>query len=242
MVKLSDASARSAPRNCRCAAPLRARQHSRALSFESLEDRRLLSVVPALPANSQPHPTFEVDRLSTFDFNGSSTPVGLTPNEVRGAYGLGAYSSSGVLGNAITFHGIQGDGSGQTIAIVDEYDDPNALTDLNAFSAYYDLPQFNAAGGPTFQKLNQNGGTTAAGHGSWVHRAARGITPGRWKNRWTSSGPTSWPRWPTSISSKPRPRTDFTPRCHNGRQHARCECRFHELERLTNRLSSSDKD
>jgi autotransporter-associated beta strand protein len=107
-----------------------------------------------------PHPDFDVHLLNAFDFSGSSNPDGLTPNQVRGAYGLGTYNSSGVLGNAITFHGIQGDGSGQTIAIIAEFDDPNALSDLNAFSAYYNLPQFNTAGGPTFQKLDQYGGTT----------------------------------------------------------------------------------
>jgi len=129
------------------------------LRFEPLEGRRLLSVVPPLPANPQPHPAFAVDRLIAYDYSGSSNPFGLTPNQVRGAYGLGAYGSSG----GITFYGIQGDGSGQTIAIIDQYDDPNALTDLNAFSAYYNLPQFNTSGGPTFQKLDANGGTNLPG-------------------------------------------------------------------------------
>ena len=60
----------------------------------------------------------------------------------------------GTLSNGITFGRDQmfaGDGSGQTIAIVDAYDDPNAVSDLNAFSTYYGLPTFGrAAGGPTF--------------------------------------------------------------------------------------------
>ena len=86
----------------------------------------------------------------------------MTPNQVRGAYGLGTYTS-GVLTTPITFNGIKGDGSGQTIAIVDAYDDPNALSDLNAFSAYFGLPTFGGGGSPTFQKLNQNGGTLLPG-------------------------------------------------------------------------------
>ena len=108
------------------------------------------------------------------DFGGASSPIGLTPNQVRGAYGLGTYSSSGVLTNPVTFGGIVGDGSGQTIAIVDAYDDPNAISDLNAFSAYFGLPVFGGQGGPTFQQLDQYGGnslpgTDPAGPGdSWV--------------------------------------------------------------------------
>ena len=63
--------------------------------------------------------------------------------------------------NGITFNGVTGDGSGQTIAIVDAYDDAEAAVDLNAFSTYYHLPTFNSgAGSPTFKKLNQTGGTT----------------------------------------------------------------------------------
>ena len=68
-----------------------------------------------------------------------------------------------MLSNGISFAGIQGDGRGQTIAIVDAYDDPNALSDLNYFSTSYGLPTFGGAGNPTFQKLNQSGGTSLPG-------------------------------------------------------------------------------
>jgi len=71
---------------------------------------------------------------------GSTSPYGLTPAQMRGAYGLGQFNSS-----SVTFAGAQADGSGQTIAIVDAYDDPNALSDLNAFSAQFGLPKFNTA-------------------------------------------------------------------------------------------------
>ena len=130
------------------------------LRFEALEDRRLLSVAPTLPAGWQAHPDLSVHLLSTFDASGSSTPYGYSPNQVRGAYGLGTYSSGTLLSGGINFSGVEGDGSGQTIAIVDTYDDPNALSDLNAFSAYYGLPQFNGSGEPTFEKLSQTGTTS----------------------------------------------------------------------------------
>ncbi|HZL35042.1 MAG TPA: dockerin type I domain-containing protein [Tepidisphaeraceae bacterium] len=80
-----------------------------------------------------------------------SSPIGLTPAQVRGAYGV----------DSINFSGIVGDGTGQTIAIVDAYDDPTALADLNAFSRRYNLPSLNAGlGTPSFLKRDQNGGTS----------------------------------------------------------------------------------
>ena len=100
-----------------------------------MEDRTLLSVVPTLPASWLAQPALATQLHDTPDGSGSWMPVGLTPNQIRGAYGLGTYDSSGTLNNAVMFHGIQGDGSGQTIAIVDSYDDPYALSDLNTFSA-----------------------------------------------------------------------------------------------------------
>ena len=108
------------------------------LRFEPLEHRSLLSVVPPVPADFRQHPDYLLHPLSplstpaTFDSSGSSSPNGLTPNQIRGAYGLGTYTSD-VLSNGISFGGTNGDGSGETIAIIDSYDDPNALADLNAF-------------------------------------------------------------------------------------------------------------
>src|SRR5207245_2583039 len=40
-------------------------------------------------------------------------------------------------------------GQGQTIGIVDEYHDPNIISDANTFSAQYGLQKFNVSGGPT---------------------------------------------------------------------------------------------
>ena len=74
--------------------------------------------------------------------------------------------------------GILGNGSGQTIAIVDAYDDPNALSDLNAFSTYFGLPTFGGSGAPTFEKLNQTGGTSLPG-----------TDPA---GPWSTTGNTSW--------------------------------------------------
>jgi hypothetical protein len=70
---------------------------------------------------------------------------------VRHAYGfdLISFSSNGST--------IAGNGSGQTIAIVDAYDDPNISSDLAAFDQ-----QFGLAAPPTFTKVGLNASGTAS--------------------------------------------------------------------------------
>ncbi|HWE94194.1 MAG TPA: S53 family peptidase [Tepidisphaeraceae bacterium] len=92
-----------------------------------------------------------------------------TPDQMRGAYGLGPYGAS-----SVAFGSVQGDGSGQTIAIIDAYDDPNAFTDLNTFSSAFGLPTFATptnpvAGSPTFAKVNQSGASTPLPAGDASH-------------------------------------------------------------------------
>lgn len=87
----------------------------------------------------------------------SSFPTGTTPQQMRHFYGL----------DAISFNGVTGDGSGQTIALVEAYDAPSALSDLQTFDARFGLPD-----PPSFQRLNQIGGTTlpsaqSPGSGDW---------------------------------------------------------------------------
>src|ERR1700733_2543040 len=48
-------------------------------------------------------------------------PTGMTPAQIRQAYGF----------NQISFNGVAGDGTGTTIAIVDAYDDPHIASDLH---------------------------------------------------------------------------------------------------------------
>lgn len=49
-------------------------------------------------------------------------------------------------------------GAGQTVAIVDAYDDPNAESDLAVYRSNYGLPACTTANG-CFRKVDQNGGT-----------------------------------------------------------------------------------
>ncbi len=82
----------------------------------------------------------------------SPDPSGLTPIEMREAYGLGAFGESNIgFGNTPAY------GNDQTIAIVDANDDPTIVPDANAFSSYFGLPLFNGTGGPTLTVLNESG-------------------------------------------------------------------------------------
>jgi hypothetical protein len=132
---------------------------------EALERRQLLSA--AIPASIKPiamkekfgaGPNTETANVYA-PATGQATPgPGFTPTQLRTAYGLGTYGSS-----PITFSGQQATGAGETIAIVDNGDDPYAATDLNTFSSAFGLPLVNQSGGPSFTKLNQTGGTTLPG-------------------------------------------------------------------------------
>jgi hypothetical protein len=82
------------------------------------------------------------------------TPGGLaappyTPQQMRSAYGV----------SNISFGSTAGSGAGETIAIIDAYNDPNIVTDSEYFSSYYGLQQFNVAGGPTLKVLGPDGST-----------------------------------------------------------------------------------
>jgi len=64
----------------------------------------------------------------------AAAPAGFGPADLQSAYGL---TSSG--------------GAGQTVAIIDAFDDPNIATDLATYRSTFGLPPAN------FRKVNQNG-------------------------------------------------------------------------------------
>lgn len=72
-----------------------------------------------------------------------ATPSGLSPANLQSAYNLPSATA----------------GSGQTIAIVDAYNDPTAEADLAVYRAQYGLSACTTANG-CFRKVNQSGGTT----------------------------------------------------------------------------------
>src|SRR5437588_9668348 len=72
----------------------------------------------------------------------ASGPSGYGPADLQSAY---------VLPSATA-------GSGQTVAIVDAFDDPTAEQDLAQYRSFYGLPPCTTANG-RFRKVNQTGGT-----------------------------------------------------------------------------------
>jgi subtilase family serine protease len=94
---------------------------------------------------------------------------GLTPSQVTRAYGLDAITF-GANGQTIA-----GDGSGQTIAIVDAYHNPYLSAGLHAFDQMYQLPD------PSLIQVNLAGATTNDGWAQeealdveWAHAIAPG--------------------------------------------------------------------
>jgi len=69
-----------------------------------------------------------------------ATPAGLSPAELQSAYALPSSTA----------------GAGQTVAIVDAYDDPSAEADLAVYRAQYHLPPCTSASG-CFRKVDQRG-------------------------------------------------------------------------------------
>src|ERR1043166_4328557 len=127
--------------------------------LERLEPRQLLSaaVVPVgdslsgstqIQAVVQLRPTYELRSNGTFAPLATAGPQGYTPSEIRIAYGL----------NQVTFGNVTGDGTGQTIAIIDAYNNPNIKADLHAFDVAFGL-----ADPPVFSVVSQTGGNTLPG-------------------------------------------------------------------------------
>ncbi|KPI15789.1 hypothetical protein OK074_8525 [Actinobacteria bacterium OK074] len=76
----------------------------------------------------------------------ATTPSGFGPTSLWSAYGLTSAAAA--------------NGAGETIAIVDAYDDPNAAADLATYRSYYGLPACTVANG-CFKKVSQTGSTTS---------------------------------------------------------------------------------
>src|SRR5581483_1186166 len=99
--------------------------------------------------------------LATTTTTTSGTHRGFGPADLRAAYGLTSAASTG--------------GSGQTVAIVDPYDHPNAEADLGVYRSYYGLPACTTANG-CFRKVDERGGTAyPAGNATWDQEIALDI-------------------------------------------------------------------
>jgi hypothetical protein len=99
------------------------------------------AVCPAATAETAQCMSFEITGAVSFEAGGEKG--GLDPENLRSAYKL---PESG--------------GSGQTVAIVDAYNDPDAESNLKTYRSHYGLPECTTTNG-CFKKVNQKGETTS---------------------------------------------------------------------------------
>ncbi len=144
---------------------LDSRASSDGFPLEMLESRWLFSAVPTF------HTDLTFNRSNSTAAASSSTVQGFTPAQIAHAYGFDQISLSG---------GAAADGSGQTIAIVDAFNDPNIVADLGVFDQ-----EFGLSAPPSFKIVNESGGSnlpsTNAGWAAeesldveWAHAMAPG--------------------------------------------------------------------
>ncbi len=107
----------------------------------------------------------------------SATPVGLTPSQIRHIYGFDLLSCtfSGTFGSTTLC------GTGQTVAIVDAFDDPGIESDLGTFSSTFALPSCTTANGCFTKATPQGAPRTDRGWAleisldvEWAHAIAPG--------------------------------------------------------------------
>jgi hypothetical protein len=115
------------------------------------------------------HVMFET--LEPRELFSTTTVSGYTPAQIRHAYGFDQVSFDN--------GSVTADGTGQTIAIVDAFNDPNIASDVQVFDSQFSLPSLNLS------VVNQTGGsklpTTDAGWATeisldveWAHAIAPG--------------------------------------------------------------------
>jgi subtilase family serine protease len=117
---------------------------------EELETRTMLSASAGVPAGLAGLHA-RTSALAANAYNPGAPPY--TPNEIRAAYGVNRIQFPNGSGGFVT-----GNGSGETIALVDAYYDPDIAADLATFDSTFGLPA-----PPSLTVLNQNGGTNLSG-------------------------------------------------------------------------------
>ena len=105
------------------------------------------------PGTAYCHALLNTDRSHSAGSVGPNTaPSGYGPADLQGAYQLPSSTA----------------GTGQTVAIVDAYNDPSAESDLAVYRSQFGLPACTTSNG-CFKKVNQNGvmGSYPRNSGSW---------------------------------------------------------------------------
>jgi hypothetical protein len=123
------------------------------LTVEELEPYNLLSAAVPLA-----HPDLQATPVAAPNQNAA-------PLQAPGGFANGPYTPAQIQ-NAYGFNKLSQTGSGQTIAIVDAYDDPNIVKDLGVFdspstgfnlTALTPSKTIGGSSGPTFTKENESG-------------------------------------------------------------------------------------
>jgi len=144
------------------------------LFLEQLEDRTVMStgLSPQAALGFVAHPDYvlvQPAQQGTQPHGRSGSPQagqgpggGYAPGQLQTAYGFTSIPGLTSANYNTTA------GAGQTIAIVDAYDDPNIAGDLHTFDQRFGLPD------PVFTKLNQNGvaGSYPAASTDWASEIA----------------------------------------------------------------------
>ena len=111
-----------------------------------------------LPLEAIPRPPYQI-----ISPHATLTPNGISPAQIRAAYGIPANFT----------------GAGQTIAIVDSGDDPNIESDLNTFSEQFGLPSCTTTNGCFTKMFSDDTPAPDAGWGvetsldvEWAHAIA----------------------------------------------------------------------
>ena len=126
----------------------------------------------------------------------SSTPTGTTPAQMLTAYG---------------FTAIPNKGAGQTIGIVDAFDDPNIEADLGVFSAQFGLPACTTSN-KCFTKVFANGNQPSGNTGwgtemsldvEWAHAIFTRRQDFTGRGRIRQQHATSSPRWTLLLRMAP---------------------------------------
>ncbi|HTU92785.1 MAG TPA: hypothetical protein VMF69_22075, partial [Gemmataceae bacterium] len=137
-------------RSRKCHRPAARPRLYRRLEVEQLETRALLStVLPLEPAT--PDYIIASPQAGISPMGGDGPAGGYTPSQIAQAYGFNqiSFTSNGTT--------VPGNGAGQTIAIVDAYNDPNISSDLQTFDAQFGLLN------PTLTVVGQTGGAAPTG-------------------------------------------------------------------------------
>src|SRR4051812_19412295 len=94
---------------------------------------------------TEPCRSLNIEFLETRALMAATAAIdGFTPSGIRHAYGFDDVTIAG--------GSVAADGSGQTIAIVDAFNDPNIVADLKAFDTQFGLPAADLS------VMNQSGG------------------------------------------------------------------------------------